>query len=258
MLTATLLAMTTIAMGPTPVNQFRTAGEIIEIRAGMIDGTHDVRRDQVRFLDREPTAVVGAVQDGATVWHQANSDRDRLGGQDAPELILVRAFDAVFAIDPFVRLPKGDIGLMRQIFSGTSLDTDRAVLDRRRIERTEELMRILETARVNWLRDNGYYSTRTVRNPNAGAPARGEATLPEPSGWFRAPADMPRTQPSEEVRHESSEDRTRAIARSIFSGDEPVRVSLPFGTAPDVVASVERRESVQQEQPQTEQVASSD
>jgi len=257
MLTASLLALTTLAMGPTPVTNVRPAAEIIEIRAGMIDGSHDIRRDQVRYLDREPTAVVGSVDNGATVWLDADSDRERLGGQNAPELILVRAFDAVFAIDPFVQLPRGDVGLMRQLFSGTSLDTDRSLFNPSRIDRTEELMRILETARVNWLRNNGYYNTRTVRNPNATAETRGEAKLPEPSGWFRAPADMPRTQPSEEVREDSSEsqDRSRAIASTIFSGDEPIRVSLPFGTAPDVVASVERRHAANTE---TDRVATSE
>lgn len=257
MLTASILALTTIAMGPTPVNQFRTAGEIIEIRAGMIDGADDLRRDQVRYRDNaEPTEVVGTVDDGRTTWTHARSDRERLGGQDAPELILVRAFDAVFAIDPFVHLPAGDIGLMRQIFRGTNLDTDRTLFTRQRIERTQELMRILESARVNWLRDNGYYSTRTFRNPNAGEASSGEARLPEPAGWFRAPADMPRTQPTEEVREDREQDRARSIASSLFSGDEPVRISLPFGTAPDVVASVERRNET--ETAETDRVATSE
>lgn len=256
MLTASLLALTTIAMGPTPTNDFRSAGEIIEIRAGMIDGSQDIRRDQIRYRNTaEPTAIVGSVSDGHTTWSDARSDRARLGGEDAPELILVRAFDAVFAIDPFVQLPAGDVGLMRQLFQGTSLDTDRALFNPNRIERTEELMRILESARVNWLRDQGYYSTRTVRNPNAGQPTRGEAKLPEPSGWFRAPADMPRTQPTEEVRDDTEQDRSRAIASSLFSGDEPVRISLPFGTAPDVVASVERRHDANAE---TDRVATSE
>ncbi len=256
MLTASLLALTSIAMGPTPVNQFRTAGEIIEIRAGMIDGAHDLRRDQLRYRDSaEPTEVVGSVDEGQTTWTELRSDRERLGGQDAPELILVRAFDAVFAIDPFVQLPAGDVGLMRQLFHGTNLDTDRALFNPVRIERTEDLMRILESARVGWLRDNGYYSTRTFRNPNAGDATRGEAALPEPAGWFRAPADTPRTRPTEEVRDGAERDRSRAIATGLFSGDEPIRVSLPFGTAPDVVASVERRNRAGAD---TERVATSE
>ncbi|MFK7883804.1 MAG: hypothetical protein AB8F26_06440 [Phycisphaerales bacterium] len=245
MLTASVLALSAIVMGPTPVTNVRTAGDIIEIRTGMIDGANDTRRDQVRDFDREPTKVVGSIADGALVWDGADSDRERLGGQDAPELILVRAFDGVFAIDPFVQLPQGDIGLMRQLFSGTSLDTDRALFDRRRIERTEELMKILESARMNWLRDNGYYSARTVRNPNAGKSTSEGASLPEPSGWFRTPDDMPRTQPEEQVQAEPSKNRRAAIASSLLSGDEPIRISLPFGTAPDVVASAARRSTTE-------------
>ncbi|MEM9372880.1 MAG: hypothetical protein AAGA55_04480 [Planctomycetota bacterium] len=242
MLTASILALTTIALGPAPTNDFRPAGEIIELRLGMIDGLQDARRDQIRSRNSaEPTAVVGSVTEGRTTWADIASDRERLGGADAPELILVRAFDAVFAIDPFVQLPAGDIGLMRQLFQGASLDSERALFGRNRIDRTEELMKILESARVNWLRDNGYYSARTVRNPNAGRAPRGEARLPEPAGSFRVPADMPRTRPTEEVRHDAESSRSRAIAASLFSGDEPIRVSLPFGTAPDVIASVARR-----------------
>lgn len=240
MLTASILAMSALLMGPTPVTQVRSAGEIVEIRSGMIDAEGDLRRDQVRF-GAEPTEVVGSLADGKLVWDDARSDRARLGGEDAPELILVRAFDAVFAIDPFVSLPKGDIGLMRQLFSGTSLDTDRSLFDRRRIERTEELMTILESARISWLHDNGFYGVRTFRNPNAGSTIRRGAELPEPAGWFEKPADMPRTKSKEQVQAEPAQDRTAAIAATLLSGDEPVRISLPFGTAPDVVASVERR-----------------
>lgn len=241
MLVASLLALSSIALGPAPVTTVRPVSGIVEIRSGMIDSETDLRRDQIRYRDNEPTETVGSITGGVLTWDQADSDRERLGGQDAPELILVRAFDSVFAIDPFVRLPAGDIGLMRQLFGGTSLDTDRKLYDRRGIERTEELMKILESARRSWLRDNGYTGVRSFTNPNADQDAAREgASLPEPAGWFRIPEDMPRGKAKEQVQAPAS-DRAAGVAAALLSGDEPVRISLPFGTAPDVVASVERR-----------------
>lgn len=241
----TLLAMSFIAAGPTPVTNVRPAAEIIELRPSMLRPEGEVGREVLPFSRDDRSEVVGAIADGALVWESAVSDRERLGGQDAPELILVRVFDAVFAIDPFVPLPEGGISLMRQLLRpGTSLELDRSLYSRRSIQRTEELMERLEHARQEWLRVNGFYGPRTVGNPNAGAAAANGA-LPEPAGWFRAPEEMPKTRSREQVQADPASDaadaRNRAIAASLLSGDEPVRISLPFGTASDVVASVERR-----------------
>jgi hypothetical protein len=236
----TLLAMSFIAYGPAPVTNVRPAAEIIEIRPGMLRPDGEVGREVLPFSRDDRAEVVAAIADGVLIWESSVSDRERLGGQDAPELILVRVFDAVFAIDPFAPLPEGGIGLMRQLLRpGTSLELDRSLFSRRSIQRTEELMDRLEHARHEWLRINGFYGPRTYTNPNAGA--RDGASLPEPAGWFRAPEDMPRTRSREQVQADPTRDRNRAIAVSLFSGDEPVRISLPFGTASDVVASVERR-----------------
>lgn len=240
MLTATLIALSTLSTGPVPVTPIRPVTGITEIRPGMIDELDDVRRDQVRFNDHEPTRVLGAIEDGAITWDQSDSDRLRLGGQDAPELILVRAFDSVFAIDPFLPLPEGDITVMRQIFGTPSLETDRTLFGRNRIDRTEELMNILERARLDWLDDNGFTGVRTLTNPNA-EQSDDDAALPEPAGRFRAPADMPRVRSREQVRAEPENTRAGDIAAALFSGDQAVRISLPFGTAADVVASAERR-----------------
>ncbi len=240
MLIAPLLALSFVAAGPLPVTPLRPAVDVIELRAGMVRPADEVRRDQVRFNLGEKTEVVAVIDDGALAW-TGRTERDRLGGQDAPELILVRAFDAVFAIDPFAAVPRGGVGLWRQLTRPASLETDRVLFNRQGVDRTEELARLLEAARQNWLRDNGYYAPRTYRNPAAGQPA--EARLPEPAGWFRLPDDMPRTRSREQVRAEPRNDRAAAIAATLLSGDEPVRISLPFGTAPDVVASVERRQA---------------
>jgi hypothetical protein len=243
MLVASILALSSVAIGPAPVTQIRPASEIIELRAAMFD-TDGVRRDQVRFYTNERAETVGAIQDGQTTWNAAASERQRLGGENAPELILVRAFDAVFAIDPFERLPEGDIELWRRLTRGTSLETDRTLYDRRGIERAEELTRLLESARQEWLRANGYTGIREFRNPNAGdAPAQG-ATLPEPAGWFQIPEDMPRGRSKEQVQAPQT-GRAPAVAAAMLAGDEPIRISLPFGTAPDVVASVERRNATE-------------
>lgn len=239
MLVATMLALSSVALGPTPVTQVRPAAEIIELRAAMFDND-DTRRDQVRFYSNERAEPVGVIHQGGVRW-DADSERERLGGQDAPELILVRAFDAVFAIDPFERLPEGGIELWRKLTRGTSLETDRTLYDRRGIERAEELTRLLEQARQDWLRANGFTGIRVIRNPNAGEPSTEGATLPEPAGWFQIPEDMPRGKSKEQVRSEPAAAPAASVASALLGGDEPVRISLPFGTAPDVVASVERR-----------------
>ncbi len=238
MLTASMLALSFVAVGPTPVTTVRPAAEIIELRAGMVRPADEVRRDQVRFNAAENAEVVALLDDGALSW-TAESDRARLGGQDAPELILVRVFDAVFAIDPFADVPAGGTALWRQLTRGTSLETDRTLFNRQGVDRTEELSRLLENARQNWLRENGFYAPRTYTNGSTGEPK--EATLPEPAGWFQMPEDMPRTRSREQVQAQPQADHAAFVAANLLSGDEPVRISLPFGTAPDVVASVERR-----------------
>lgn len=240
MLSATLIALSFVATGPTPVTPIQPLAEIIEIRPGMIRPADELRRDQVRFNNNESTPVVATVDNGVLSWSASGTERERLGGDDAPELILVRAFDADFAIDPFAPLPAGGTLVWRQLTRGTSLEMDRTLFNRQSIDRAEELMRLLEQARQNWLQDNGYYGARVFTNPDADRAEEAKAA-PEPAGWFRIPEDMPRTRSREQVRAQPGADRAAAVAAGLLSGDEPVRISLPFGTAADVVASVERR-----------------
>lgn len=240
MFSATLIALSMVAVGPTPVTPFEPLADIIEIRPGMVRPADELRRDQIRFNRYESTPVVATVDNGVLSWSASGTERERMGGDEAPDLILVRAFDAVFAIDPFAPLPAGGTLLWRQLTRDASLEVDRTLFNRQGIDRAEELMRLLERARHDWLQDNGYYGARVFTNPDADADREAKAA-PEPAGWFRVPEDMPRTRSREQVRAEPSSDRSGAIAAGLFSGDEPVRISLPFGTAPDVVASVERR-----------------
>jgi len=209
--------------------------EIIVLDPAALNLNDTVRRDQVRFTPHEPTEVVGEFDEGGTNWF--GSDRERLGGEDAPRRILVRAFDAVFAIDPFIPLPVGNETAARVLFNGASLETDRALFNRIRIERTRELLHILEGARHRWLRDNGFYGVRVFRSDDAG---NGSARAPEPAGWFRVPADVPRGRSIEQVDSGPAPgvDRAAAIVRS----DPSVRVSLPFGTAHDVQRRFEARQ----------------
>jgi len=208
---------------------------VIVLDPAALDLDDTTERDQVRFTHRETTEIVGEVTDDGAQWF--GSDRARLGGQDAPRRILVRAFDAVFAIDPFVPLPVGNETAARVLFNGASLETDRALFNRIRIDRTMELMHILEGARRRWLRDNGFFGVRSFTNPDAGE--GGSAQAPEPDARFRVPPDVPRGRSIEQVeRHEApGTERAAALVRS----GERVRFSLPFGTAPDVVSSVEAR-----------------
>jgi len=164
--------------------------------------------------------VVGTIP-ATPVANDPHSMREELGGQEAPEWIIIRHRDGLFAIDPFVPLPKATPEAARQLFKameyGTSgpvvtLDTDRSQYGRRRIVRTEELFRVLEHQRILWLKSEGYYGgiTRVIGNPNA-APNQTSAEPRE---------DMPRTRRIESVRANPS----RPL---ILSGDAPVRISMP-------------------------------
>lgn len=64
----------------------------------------------------------------------------------------------------------------------------------------------IDRARSRWLRDRGYVGgVRTFTNPRShGADSTGSErarVVPEPSGWFRRPAEMPRTKSVEQVRY---------------------------------------------------------
>ncbi|MBL4590808.1 MAG: hypothetical protein JKY96_02495 [Phycisphaerales bacterium] len=243
MMLTTLIGAALIAFGPTPTTTVRPAADIIEIRAGMFDGAEGIRRDQIRYSNDTKGVVVAEMgQDGRVNWN-APSDRERLGGHDAPSLIYVRVFDGVFAIDPFVVMPVGDITAMRALFMGSSLETDRALFGRRQIERTKELFERLEYARKSWLRENGYYLPRTVTRTNASATAANSRTNIEPVMKFERPVDMPRGRSFEEVNATPVIDSTTTVSRSLLDTDEPIRISMPMGTAADVVAEAESKTS---------------
>ncbi|MFK7760195.1 MAG: hypothetical protein AB8C13_09630 [Phycisphaerales bacterium] len=231
--------------------------EIIEINPASFPTT-TTRGVQVRYNNEQ--AQVAATQDSDGSVHWNGSQREAMGGQDAPARILVRAFDGVFSIDPFVPITAqngaGNEDVANILFNGTTLETNRALFNRQRIERVEQLMEMLEAARHNWLRNNGYYGVRSFKSSKASdSQSDAQASLPEPAASFRIPADVPRGKSREQVNSDQS--RTRSIASSLLSGDEPIRISLPFGTAPDVVASVETRNAESAEE-QTQELASND
>ncbi len=65
------------------------------------------------------------------------------------------------------------------------------------VERAE---RDIRHARNVWLREHGYAGgVRTFKNPVRGGADSARGT-PEPAGWFRKPAEFPRTRSSEHVR----------------------------------------------------------
>lgn len=251
MMITTLISAATLALGPCNAigcndNQI-SSPKIIEINAGMI-APNGIDRRQVRFSGNTQGRVIGEVQQGGqAVWHE--SDREYLRGQSAPERILVRLFDGTYSIDPFQPVPQADDSTAKLLFRGASLETDRTHHGRQSIERTRELLRKLEVARVNWLRSNGFYSPRSFTNPNAAS--REEAKLPKPSAVFERPVDVPRGKSHEQVNAGDS------IMPSVFAvmklGDEPVRVSLPLHMQGQPVArtiqrngadSVQKREEV--------------
>lgn len=257
MLLTALLGSTLLALGPTPITEVRPAADIIEIRAGMFDSENGVRRDQIRFSSESKGEVVAEMsQDGDVRWHE-QSDRERLGGQNAPALIYVRAFDGVFAIDPFVKMPKGDITATRVLFNGSSLETDRSIYGgRRRIDRVEELFEMLEAARMNWLRDNGFYSARTITRDGTRAQSVSSVGT-EPVMKIELPADMPRGRSHEEVNADSVDGSIRIVSGSLLDSDESIRISVPHATATDVVAQADAvNEESGSEEESTEEIAS--
>lgn len=250
MMFTTLIGAMTLALGPcnaTCSTKGISTPRVTEIRAAMFDST-EVDRNRVRFSGQTVGEVVAEVNNGSASW--AGSERKKLGGQDAPELIYVQIFDGVFAIDPFQPLPSATHATAQQLFRGTSLETDRTQHGRKYIERTKELFTKLESARVGWLRDNGFYGVRHVTNPNA--PAQGEQakgkTLPEPSAVFERPADVPRGKSREQVKG-ADRPSMGAVAAMLDMSDAPVRVSLPDHMRTTTVARVERRDTPREDEP---------
>ncbi len=227
--------------------------QVIEINPAAFPSA-DTRGVQVRYNNREPADVVATQNsDGNISW--SGSQREAMGGQDAPARILVRAFDGVFSIDPFVPISGASEDLANVLFNGTTLETNRALFNRQGIERVETLMEILEVARQNWLQNNGFYGVKAFTSSKASdGQDQASATLPKPSATFRRPADAPRGKSREQVNNSTS--KARSIASSLLSGDEPIRISLPMGTNPDVVARVEARNS--QSEQESQELASND
>jgi len=247
LLTTTIGAMTLATLGPVHATNNKAkdqvrSPEVIEIHAGMIN-TSDTRRGQVRFSNETRGNVIAVSNaDGSIAW--ASSDREKLGGQDAPALIYVQLFDGVFAIDPFQPLPAATDATAQMLFRGTTLDTDRTQHGRQYIDRTKELFSKLEQARHNWLRDNGFFGVRVYTNPNAQGEAQAKAnTLPKPAAVFERPADVPRVKSREQVKANDQENMSGVAA--MLSSDEPVRISMPHNVATDVASRVEKKNEEQ-------------
>jgi len=243
-LTTVIGAMTLAALGPIQANNYLAkdqlrAPEIIEIRAGMINDAQNQRR-QIRYDNNTRGSVVATSTNGNIQWK--SSDRARLGGENAPELIYVQIFDGVFSIDPFQPLPAANDSTAPMLFRGTTLETDRTQHGRQQIERTKELFKKLEQARHDWLRNNGFYGVRVFTNPNAVSQEEQQAksnTLPEPAAVFERPADLPRTKSREQVNADEHQSMSGVVA--MLSRDEPIRISLPHHVSAQLAQRVEKR-----------------
>ncbi|MBO6513492.1 MAG: hypothetical protein JJ974_05960 [Phycisphaerales bacterium] len=232
--------------------------QIIEINPAAFPTTR-TRGVQVRYSNERGVQAGTQDADGSVTWN--GSQREAMGGQDAPARILIRVYDGVFSIDPFVPIGCSNEDITNMLFNGTTLETNRALFNRQRIERTEKLLKALEAARHDWLRNNGYYGVRSFTSSKSTSDTQANASTPEPAARFRIPAEAPRGRSIEQVEAEDlSSDKARAIAASLLSGHEPIRISLPMGTAADVVASVEARntEAEISEQEPEEELASND
>jgi hypothetical protein len=239
-----------------PKNQAITP-EIIEIRAGMFD-TYAVDRSQTRFSDRtRGTVIAESNPDGSISWE--SSDREKLGGHNAPELIYVQMFDGVFAIDPFQPLPVANDSAAQILFRGTTLETDRTQHGRQQIDRTKELFRKLEQTRINWLRDNGFYGVRVITNDNPWSEDTQASALPEPSAVFERPADVPRGKSKEQVKRNDRQDdqgvKMAGVVSMMKTTDQPIRISVPHTMGAEVLARVEKLNMQSQEQRDADEVA---
>jgi len=227
MMFTAIIGAATIALGPCNAygcdNSQISTPRVIEINAHIVR-PNEINRRQDRFSDHTRGEVIGVVrQDGQVEW--PSSDRESLRGQDGPAQIYIQMFDGVFAIDPFQPLPAANDATAKLLFRGTSLETDRTQFGRQRIDRTKELFSKLEQARIDWLRDNGYYNARTFTRSGTVKRA-GEAKLPEPAATFRRPVDVPRLKSREQVNADSNE--MGSVASVMNSGKDLVRVSLPM------------------------------
>ena len=248
MLFTTIIGAATLALGPCNANECANSQiippSVIEINAAMVEPT-GVNRRQIRFSTETRGEVIGVLrQDGQTEW--AASDREALRGQDAPAQIYVRIFDGTFAIDPFQPLPAADDTTAAMLFRGTTLETDRTLHGRQQIDRTKELFRKLEQARIDWLRNNGFYNARTFTRGETVKPSGSEAKLPEPAATFRKPVDVPRGKSREQVNAETR--RMGSVALIMNSDDESVRVSLPAHLQTQRTAGVIQRNGQKREE----------
>ncbi|MEM7629475.1 MAG: hypothetical protein AAF356_08655 [Planctomycetota bacterium] len=224
-LAAGALALPALASDRVVTND-RTLAPIVDARPGFVIGLEEERRDQVRFGRTTRGHIIGEQgADGRLQLHHSN--RARYGaGPDAPSVIYVRVLDTVFAIDPFTRVPEAGAVTADQFFRGGSLQTDRALFTRQRIERVEEAFDLLESARQRWLRQNGYLgvrsvsrdsgvdSSRTVWRVPAGAKSPAVRSAPEPAGWFQRPDSWPRGQSREAV----DAGQQRGVVRVVSAG----------------------------------------
>lgn len=261
--TRTAAALLAVLFAATAANAQYTSASIetrgvIEINPTAF-ATANTRGVQVRYSNERGVQAGTQNADGSVNWN--GSQREAMGGQDAPARILIRIYDGVFSIDPFVPIGCSNEDIANMLFNGTTLETNRAIFNRQRIERTEKLLKALEAARHDWLRSNGYYGVRSFTSSKSTGEAQADASLPEPAASFRIPAEAPRGKAREQVNADDlSSDKARAIAASLLRGDESIRISLPMGTAADVVASVEARntETEINEQEPEEELASND
>ncbi|MDF1808478.1 MAG: hypothetical protein P1U42_02165 [Phycisphaerales bacterium] len=260
-LTTVIGAMTLAALGPNTANHYYAkdqvrAPEIIEIRAGMINDAQ-TRRGQIRFSNETRGKVVAVTgEDGSLNWN-AKSDREKLGGEDAPALIYVQIFDGIFAIDPFMPIPAANDSTAQMLFRGTTLETDRTQHGRQQIDRTKELFSKLEQARHDWLRDNGFYGVRVFTNPKADTTSENQAqgkSLPEPSAVFERPVDIPRGKSREQVKR-NEQTKMQGVAMMLNDSESVVRISLPHNVNAQIAARVEKRNEANAEK-KSDQVAS--
>lgn len=255
--TAAMILIAASTAANAQVSASNSSPEIIEINPAAFPSTH-TRGVQFRYSNEQGQLAGSESAEGSITWN--GSQREAMGGQDAPARILIQVYDGVFSIDPFVPLSSGNEDIANMLFNGTTLETNRALFNRQRIERVETLLKTLEAARHNWLRNNGYFGVKSFTSSKASAAeGQADATLPEPAARFRIPADLPRGKAREQVNADEnqSDSNAHAVASSLLSGDEPVRISLPFGTASDVVARVETR-NAQAEQEETQELAAND
>lgn len=179
-------------------------------------------------VTRTPEPVIDWPGPGPERYGAANDDNS---------LIHARVGRAVLSFSPWMTYQHADTGRLdlRRRGGGAWSRRPARVSQGFSSPAVERALGDIRHARNIWLRERGYVGgVRTFKNPVRASADRSSAT-PEPAGWFRRPAEFPRTRSTEHVRlslppgmDPAAASRLRSMhAETIVRGDTRPRRTEP-------------------------------